>query len=191
MELKSDTLKNWNSEPAEKRKTVEWTSNVSLMFRTRTSPVSLFLIFSDQEEGLISRVLKEHMNPQVLDSRLGLPADRPASWNHHAAPSPAEVRPEDAHALTRQAAHGQEARLTPAPGLPGPAVDHAAGRLGAGQELAGIGPISCEDGRSDRVSEEEVRAFLNIRSWSNLTQNQPEPGPLNHRTQCGVFTDQD
>lgn len=59
-------------------------------------------------------------------------------------PSSTVVRLQDTQTLTGQAVHRQEARLTQTLSLLRPAVHHAAGKLVAGQELAGIGPISCE-----------------------------------------------
>lgn len=74
---------------------------------------------------------------------LFIPAQGSVSRNDVTLPSSTVVRLQDTQTLAGQAVHRQEARLTLTLGLLGPAVHHAAGELVAGQELAGIGPISC------------------------------------------------
>lgn len=74
------------------------------------------------------------------------------SRNYVTLPSSAVVRLQDTQTLTGQAVHRQEARLTLTLSLLRPAVHHAAGKLVAGQELAGIGPITCGERMEKNVA---------------------------------------
>lgn len=76
-----------------------------------------------------------------------LPAQGSVSRNYVTLPSLAVVWLEDTHTLTGQAVHRQEARLAQTLGLLRPAVHHAARKLIARQELAGIGLIGCREER--------------------------------------------
>lgn len=68
-----------------------------------------------------------------------------------ALPSLAVVRLQDTQTLTGQAVLRREARLTQTLSLLRPAVHHAARKLIAGQELAGIGLISCGEKGEENV----------------------------------------
>lgn len=75
--------------------------------------------------------------------QLRVPAGGSVAWNDFTQASvQAVVRLHRAGALTRRAVHGAIARIAQALRLVGPTVYHAAGKLIAGQELAGICLVS-------------------------------------------------
>lgn len=105
--------------------------------------------FSDYFSVAAGCCLIPNQKPNILTSPACcyLPAHGSVSRHYVTLPSLAVVRLEDTPALAGQAVHRQEARLAQTLSLPRPAAHHAARKLIAGQELAGICLIGCEEKR--------------------------------------------
>lgn len=104
-----------------------------------------------------------------------VPAFSSSPWNHPTLPVSAELRLQLTDAPARLVVHGEEARITPALSLLGPAVDHAAGRVGTGQEPARVGQIRCRDEKETGQVLLHLSILVLLRQNINLVVLVPVP----------------